>query len=139
MRLVNPSTLATKPVDNGFEGRTDGLTYTGTADDPQLLRVWGNILSVAPTTGMYSAILTDMSSGVTPTDKKKVTIADGAATMPATNGWWWNGILLAKGARDHTVHRMVQRRGLAGHASLERRLLRQGHGSILAIGLGVAA
>lgn len=42
-------------------------------------------------------------------------------------------------ARDHTVHRMVQRRGLAGHASFARRLLRQGHGSILAIGLGVAA
>lgn len=98
MRLVNPSAWATKPIDNGFEGRTDGLTYTGTADDPQLLRVWGNILPVDPTTGMYSAILTDMSSGVTPTNEKKVTIADGAATMPATNGWWWDGILLAKGA-----------------------------------------
>lgn len=97
MRLVNPSTGATKPVDNGFEGRTDGLTYIGTADDPQLLRVWGNIMPVSPTTGMYSAILTDMSSGVTATSEK-VTIADGAATMPATNGWWWNGILLAKGA-----------------------------------------
>lgn len=96
MRLVNPSAWATKPIDNGFEGRTDGLTYTGTADDPQLLRVWGNILPALPTGGMYSAILTDMSSGVTPTDKKKVTIADGAATMPATNGWWWDGILLAK-------------------------------------------
>jgi len=97
MRLVNPSTGATKPIYNGFEGRTDGLTYTGTADDPQLLRVWGNIMPVSPTTGMYSAILTDMSSGVTATGEK-VTIADGAATMPATNGWWWNGILLAKGA-----------------------------------------
>ncbi|RGY73970.1 hypothetical protein DXA22_10460, partial [Bifidobacterium pseudocatenulatum] len=96
MRLVNPSTGATKPVNNGFEGRTDGLTYTGTADG-QLLRVWGNILPVLPTTGMYSAILTDMSSGVTPTNEK-VTIADGAATMPTTNGWWWDGILLAKGA-----------------------------------------
>lgn len=42
-------------------------------------------------------------------------------------------------ARDHTVHRMVQRRGLAYHASFARRLLRQGHGSILALGLGVAA
>lgn len=42
-------------------------------------------------------------------------------------------------ARDHTVPRMVQRRGLAGHASFARRLLRQGHGSILALGLGVAA
>lgn len=98
MKLVNPSTWATKPIDNGFEGRTDGLTYTGTADKPQLLRVWGNILPVDPTTGMYSAILTDMSSGVTQTNEKKVTIADGAATMPATNGWWWDGILLAKGA-----------------------------------------
>lgn len=97
MRLVNPSTGATKPIDNGFEGRTDGLTYTGTADDPQLLRVWGNIMPVSPTTGMYSAILTDMSSGVTATGEK-VTIADGAATMPATDGWWWDGILLAKGA-----------------------------------------
>lgn len=97
MRLVNPSTGATKPIDNGFEGRTDGLTYTGTADDPQLLRVWGNIMPVSPTAGMYSAILTDMSSGVTATGEK-VTIADGAATMPATNGWWWDGILLAKGA-----------------------------------------
>lgn len=96
MRLVNPSTEATKPVDNGFGGRADGLTYTGTADDPQLLRVWGNILGVQPTTGMYSAILTDMSSGVTAT--KNATIADGAATMPATNGWWWDGISLAKGA-----------------------------------------
>ena len=55
-------------------------------------------MPATPTTGMYSAILTDMSSGVTPTDEKKVTIADGAATMPATNGWWWDGILLAKGA-----------------------------------------
>ena len=96
MRLVNPSTGATKPIDNGFEGRTDGLTYTGTADG-QLLRVWGNILPVMPETGMYSAILTDMSSGVTAT-REDLTIADGAATMPATFGWWWEGILLAKGA-----------------------------------------
>lgn len=42
-------------------------------------------------------------------------------------------------ARDHTVPRMVQRRGLAGHASFARRQLRQGHGSILALGLGVVA
>ena len=44
-------------------------------------------------------------------------------------------------ARDHTVHRMFQRRGLAGHASFGRRLLRQGHGGILALALslGVAA
>lgn len=44
-------------------------------------------------------------------------------------------------ARDHTVHRMVQRRGLAGHASFGRRLLRHGHGGILALtlSLGVAA
>ena len=42
-------------------------------------------------------------------------------------------------ARDHTVHRMVQRRGLAYHASFARRLLLQGHGSILALGLGVVA
>lgn len=98
MRLVNSSTAATKPIDNGFEGRVDGLTYTGTADDPQLLRVWGNIVPVVPMAGMYSAILTDMSSGVTATSEK-VTIADGLATMPATNGWWWDGILLAKGAR----------------------------------------
>ena len=96
MRLVNPSTGATKPLDNGFEGRTDGLTYTGTADG-QLLRVWGNILPVMPETGMYSAILTDMSSGVTAT-REDVTIADGAATMPAKFGWWWDGIFLAKGA-----------------------------------------
>lgn len=97
MRLRNQAVAPTKPIYNGFEGRTDGLTYTGTADDPQLLRVWGNITNKAPTTGMYSAILTDMSSGVTATGEK-VTIADGAATMPATNGWWWDGILLAKGA-----------------------------------------
>ena len=96
MRLVNPSTVATEPAGNGFEGRTDGLTYTGTADAPQLLRVWGNILDAMPTTGMYSAILTDMSSGVTATEN--ATIADGAATMPATTGWWWDGISLAKGA-----------------------------------------
>lgn len=96
MRIVNPSKIATEPVGNGFEGRTDGLTYTGTADDPQLLRVWGNIMGASPKTGMYSAILTDMSSGVTAT--KNATIADGAATMPATFGWWWDGILLAKGA-----------------------------------------
>lgn len=96
MRLRNQATATTKPVDNGFKGRTDGSTYTGTADG-QLLRVWGNILPVMPTTGMYSAILTDMSSGVTATGEK-VTIADGWATMPATNGWWWEGILLAKGA-----------------------------------------
>lgn len=42
-------------------------------------------------------------------------------------------------ARDHTVSWLVHRRGLAGHASFARRLLRQGHGSILALGLGVAA
>lgn len=96
MRLVNPTKVATKPVGNGFEGRTDGLTYTGTADDPQLLRVWGNILDVQPKTGMYSAILTDMSSGITTTDN--VTIADGAATIHAFYGWWREGILLAKGA-----------------------------------------
>lgn len=97
MRLRNQAVAPTKPIYNGFEGRKDGLTYTGTADDPQLLRVWGNITNKAPTTGMYSAILTDMSSGVATTGEK-VTIADGAATMPATNGWWWDGILLAKGA-----------------------------------------
>ena len=97
MRLRNQAPAPTKPIYNGFEGRTDGLTYTGTADDPQLLRVWGNITNKMPTTGMYSAILTDMSSGVTATTVN-VTIADGAATMPATNGWWWDGILLAKGA-----------------------------------------
>lgn len=96
MRLRNQAVAPTTPVDNGFEGRTDGLTYTGTADDPQLLRVWGNITNKMPTTGMYSAILTDMSSGVTAT--KNATIADGAATMPATFGWWWDGISLAKGA-----------------------------------------
>lgn len=95
MRLVNPC-AATAPVDNGFMGRRDGLTYTGTADDPQLLRVWGNIMGASPKTGMYSAILTDMSSGVTATEN--ATIADGAATMPATFGWWWDGISLAKGA-----------------------------------------
>lgn len=95
MRLVNPC-AATAPIVNGFEGRTDGLTYTGTADDPQLLRVWGNITNNLPTTGMYSAILTDMSSGVTTTEKS--TIADGAATMPAGNNCWWNGLNLAKGA-----------------------------------------
>lgn len=96
MRLVNPC-AATAPIVNGFEGRTDGLTYTGTADDPQLLRVWGNITNNLPTTGMYSAILMDMSSGVTATEK--VTIADGAGTMPAATGnWWWDGILFAKGA-----------------------------------------
>lgn len=97
MRLRNQATSPTKPINNGFKGRTDGLTYTGTADDPQLLRVWGNIVSVAPTTGMYFAILTDMSSGVTATSKK-VTIADGWATMHETTAWWWDGILLAKGA-----------------------------------------
>lgn len=97
MRLRNQATEPTNPIDNGFEGRTDGLTYTGTADDPQLLRVWGNIVPVMPTTGMYSAILTDMSSGVTATSEN-VTIADGLATMPATNEWWWDGILLANGA-----------------------------------------
>ena len=97
MRLRNQAAAPTEPIYNGFEGRTDGLTYTGTADDPQLLRVWGNIMPVSPTAGMYSAILTDMSSGVTATSVN-VTIADGWATMPATNGWWWNGILLAKGA-----------------------------------------
>lgn len=96
MRLRNQAAAPTEPIYNGFKGRTDELTYTGTADG-QLLRVWGNIMGVEPTTGVYSAILTDMSSGVTATNEK-VTIADGWATMPATNGWWWDGILLAKGA-----------------------------------------
>lgn len=94
MRLVNPC-AATAPIGNGFGGRTDGLTYTGTADG-QLLRVWGNLMGAELTTGMYSAILTDMSSGVTTTEKS--TIADGAATMPAGNNCWWNGLNLAKGA-----------------------------------------
>lgn len=95
MRLVNPCD-ATAPVAGvGFEGRADGLTYTGTADG-QLLRIWCNILGVDPKTGMYSAILTDMSSGVTATEKP--TIADGAVTMPAGNNCWWNGLNLAKGA-----------------------------------------
>lgn len=104
MRLVNPSKFATTPLENGFEGATDGLTYTGTADEPQLLRVWGNILDAQPTSGMYSAILTDMSSGVTATEN--ATIADGAATMPAIVGWWWYGLSLAKGA-----HVTIQCRG----------------------------
>lgn len=104
MRLVNPSTVATEPFDNGFEGLSDGLTYTGTADEPQILRVWGNILDAQPTSGMYSAILTDMSSGVTATEN--ATIADGAATMPAIVGWWWDGLSLAKGA-----HVTIQCRG----------------------------
>lgn len=94
MRLVNLCD-PTEPPDTGFEGRTDGLTYTGTADG-QLLRVWGNILSFSPKNGMYSAILADMSSGVTAT--KNVTAADGVATLPGMFGWWWDGILLAKGA-----------------------------------------
>lgn len=97
MRLRNQATAPIKPVDNGFEGRTDG-PIPARRTIRSFLRVWGNILPVSPTTGMYSAILTDMSSGVTPTDEKKVTIADGWATMPATNGWWWDVILLAKGA-----------------------------------------
>lgn len=140
MRLVNPSAWATKPIDNGFEGRTDGLTYTGTADDPQLLRVWGNILPALPTGGMYSAILTDMSSGVTPTGQEE-SDHRGWRGHHARNKRMVVGRHIARQgrARDHTVHRMVQRRGLAGHASFARRLLRQGHGSILAIGLGVAA
>lgn len=59
----------------------------------------------------------------------------------ARNEWMVVGRHIARQgrARDHTVHRMVQRRGLAGHASFARRLLRQGHGSILAPSLGVAA
>ena len=42
MRLVNPSTGATKPIDNGFEGRADGLTYTGTADGGNLIGLNNN-------------------------------------------------------------------------------------------------
>lgn len=61
----------------------------------------------------------------------------------ARNEWMVVGRHIARQgrARDHTVHRMVQRRGLAGHASFGRRLLRQGHGGILALtlSLGVAA
>lgn len=61
----------------------------------------------------------------------------------ARNGWMVVGRHIARQgrARDHTVHRMFQRRGLAGHASFGRRLLRQGHGGILALtlSLGVAA
>jgi len=59
----------------------------------------------------------------------------------ARNEWMVVGRHIARQgrARDHTVHRMVQRRGLAGHASLERRLLRQGYGNLLALSLGVAA
>lgn len=61
----------------------------------------------------------------------------------ARNGWMVVERHIARQgrARDHTVHRMFQRRGLAGHASFGRRLLRQGHGGILALtlSLGVAA
>lgn len=61
----------------------------------------------------------------------------------ARNGWMVVVRHIARQgrARDHTVHRMFQRRGLAGHASFGRRLLRQGHGGILALtlSLGVAA
>ena len=59
----------------------------------------------------------------------------------ARNEWMVVGRHIARQgrARDHTVHRMFQRRGLAGHASLGRRLLRQGHGNLLDLGLGVAA
>lgn len=61
----------------------------------------------------------------------------------ARNDWMVVGRHIARQgrARDHTVHRMFQRRGLAGHASFGRRLLRQGHGGILALtlSLGVAA
>ena len=61
----------------------------------------------------------------------------------ARNEWMVVGRHIARQgrARDHTVHRMFQRRGLAGHASFGRRLLRQGHGGILALtlSLGVAA
>ena len=61
----------------------------------------------------------------------------------ARNEWVVVGRHIARQgrARDHTVHRMFQRRGLAGHASFGRRLLRQGHGGILALtlSLGVAA
>ena len=61
----------------------------------------------------------------------------------ARNEWMVVGRHIARQgrARDHTVHRMFQRRGLAGHASFGRRLLRQGHGGILALtlSLGVVA
>lgn len=59
----------------------------------------------------------------------------------ARNEWMVVGRHIARQgrARDHTVPWMVQRRGLAGHASFARRLLLQGHGSILALSLGVAA
>ena len=57
----------------------------------------------------------------------------------ARNGWMVVGRHIARQgrARDHTVHRMFQRRGLAGHASFGRRLLRQGHGGILALALSL--
>ena len=140
MRLVNPSTGATKPIDNGFEGRTDGLTYTGTADKPQLLRVWGQ----------YSALCADDRHVFRDShghvirrypDEREESDHRGWRGHHARNKRMVVGRHIARQgrARDHTVHRMVQRRGLAGHASFARRLLRQGHGSILALGLGVAA
>lgn len=52
----------------------------------------------------------------------------------ARNEWMVMGRHIARQgcARDHTVPRMVQRRGLAGHASFGRRLLRQGFSPVLA-------
>lgn len=96
MRLTNQVLTPAKPIENvGFDGQVEESTYIGTSDT-QMLRVWGNCMEVQPSDGMYSALLKDRSDGVTGTGN--VTVSDDSATMPGSSGWWWDGILLAKGA-----------------------------------------
>lgn len=89
------SSVATSPID-GFDGTTTGRTYTATADG-QFIRVFANATAKRPSSGMFSATLSDMSDGVTPTDH--VTVRDGAVTFdPKAGDWWYEGLNLSKDA-----------------------------------------
>lgn len=79
-----------------FGGIAEGRTYTATADE-QILRLWGNNVLVMPSSGMYTALVSDMAGIIKPAAD---TVLNGClAYCPATNDWWNQGLTLAKNAK----------------------------------------
>lgn len=81
---------------SGFKGITEGRTYTATADG-QLLRLWGNNVLVKPSSGMYTALVSDMAGIIEPA--ADTVFLDGVASCPATKDWWTQGLAMKTGAK----------------------------------------
>lgn len=81
---------------SSFDGITEGRTYTATADE-QLLRLWGNNVLVMPSSGMYTALVSDMAGIIKPA--ADTVFLDGVASCPATKDWWRQGLTMKTGAK----------------------------------------